>query len=88
MYSMIAFKLSNFFFFPFFIFDHHSRSGKHGCRKVSKGISNVEKELILNLHNNYRSEVARGAAVVGNTTLPSGRAMSKMVKIFHRFYDS
>jgi hypothetical protein len=56
-----------------------SRQGRTGCPKLARGVSDEDKKTILNLHDQFRSEVARGAAKVGDITLPQAAAMAKMV---------
>jgi hypothetical protein len=43
-------------------------------------VTQEDKETILRLHNEFRSEVARGKARVNEVFLPPAQAMAKMVR--------
>jgi hypothetical protein len=55
------------------------RQGRNGCAKIGRGVTEEDKQTILKLHDDYRSEVASGAVRIHDVTLPEATAMAKMV---------
>ncbi|CAG0920144.1 unnamed protein product [Notodromas monacha] len=54
-------------------------SGFTGCEKIVRGVEKEDEELIVDLHNEYRSKMAKGEVVINGTRLRPAAAMAKMV---------
>ncbi len=67
--------------FPISAIDNRwNRRTKVSRNKVDRGITPEEKNLILEMHNGVRSEVARGAATANGVRMLPATTMYKMVR--------